>query len=137
MRYRLTVAAFLLMFLCGCAQIQAALDSFFGVGKGERKPSVVETIVETALNGLFPGSGAALASVGGLWAAYRGQRHKKAAKVYHDVVETHGDEILKTELNAAHNVKGTAPIVKSYKTKPTAKPVASPAPIPPASLPSP
>lgn len=111
-RFLLPLFFLIMMFLGGCA----ILDTLFGTNEqGEQKPSILNTIVTTALNGLFPGSGAAITGLGGLYAAYRANRWKKAFTSTAEVIEEHGDlpkAAIKEKLEEAHEEAGVQKMVQ-------------------------
>ena len=116
---RFLLPLFFLMMMClgGCA----IFDAIFGTNpKGEPQPGIVSTILNTALNSLFPGSGAALTGLGGLYAAYRANKYKKAFGSTADVIEEHGDlpkVQLKQKLAAAHEKAGVLDLAQSQAKK--------------------
>lgn len=127
-QFLFTVFCLFMLACSGCALV----DFLLGTNqKGESKPNIVSTIVTGALNGLFPGSGAAITAVGGLYAAWRGRKWKAAAKSTWDAVEEHGDKALKERISAKHRDAGVQKLaqkeVKKYK-KPAPPPSEPPPP---------
>jgi len=113
---------FLCAFMVGCGGC-ALMDAFFGAGgTGARKPSIIETVVETALNGIFPGSGAVLAGIGGAYAELRRRKWKKAAVSTFDTIEESAKtgksaRDMKADLEVAHNAAGVSRLVNKAVKK--------------------
>lgn len=117
-RWNLAILLSVFMALMGgCAFV----DALFGVNeKGEPQPGIVSTVVNGAVNSVFPGSGAVLGGLGALWAAFRARKWKAAMVATAEVVEKFGDlpkVELKEKLSAAHAHAGVGNMVQKIVTK--------------------
>lgn len=121
-----------MILLGGCA----VFDALFGVNeKGEPTPGILQTVVGAALNGLFPGSGAALTGLGGLYAAWRARKWKQAMVATAGTIEEFGDlpkVELKEKLAASHVKAGVADMVQKICVTLEDDPEEKAAPSPPA-----
>ena len=105
--------------LSGCG----VLDGFFGVNPdGTRSGEGAAGVVGPILGTWIPGASAALAGLGGIWAAIRGRNWKKAATATFETIEAGavaGKQVmeLKKDLAAAHQNAGVYGMVQKVVGK--------------------
>lgn len=117
------LAVALVMPLVGCAQVVSALNWLLGGedAQGNPTPGAVQAVSGFS-DLIVPGSSIVLTALGGLWAAIRGRKWKKAFESTATVIEGASKakrpiNELKRELKEAHKAAGVSGLVKAVVDK--------------------